>query len=361
MAALAPIINPTVAAIYRGYESKPDAPRPHLGASVIGRECERALWYSFRWAYREVFNGQKLRLFSRGHREEQWFADDLRSVGIQLHTIGPDGKQFSYSAVGGHVGGSMDGAGIGFAEAPKSWHVVEFKTHSDKSYRTLESNGVQKAKPEHWAQMQLYMHWSGMDRAFYLGVNKNTDELYSERVELDRDAAKALENKAHRIVTASEPLERINESPEFFVCKMCPAAQLCRSAIGVKVNCRTCLHATPERDGVARWSCALHKRDLSQAEQMAGCSGHRLIPALLTWATPIDGDAEQNWVKYTTAAGTEFQNGGANGYSSVELSAGADVAKAIDSPTVQELRAAFPGSNMKFTPRAAIPDSEVPY
>ena len=200
-----------------------------------------------------------------------------------------------------------------------------------------------------------------MDRAFYLGVNKNTDELYSERIELDRDAAKALENKGQRIVTASEPLERINESPEFFVCKMCPAAQLCRSAVGIKVNCRTCLHATPELDGNARWSCALHKRDLSQDDQRKGCASHRLIPALLTWATVVDGDAEANWVKYKTAAGTEFSNGGANGYSSVELSAGADVAKAIDSPIVRELREAFPGSAMKFTPRASIPESEVPY
>jgi len=255
----------------------------------------------------------------------------------------------------------MDGAGLGFAEAPKSWHVVEFKTHGDKSFRTLESNGVQKAKPEHWAQVTLYMGWSGIDRTFYLGVNKNTDELYSERIELDRAAFAQLENKAQRIVTSPAPLERINESPDFFVCKMCPAAALCHSSTSIKINCRTCLHATPELDGVARWSCALHKRDLSQAEQMKGCQGHRLIPALLTWATPIDGSAEANWVQYKTHAGTEFTNGGKDGYSSVELSAGADVAKAIDSPAVQALRAAFPGSNMTFTPRAAIPDSEVPY
>ncbi|MGL5362410.1 MAG: hypothetical protein ACRDBH_05985, partial [Bosea sp. (in: a-proteobacteria)] len=340
MAALAPVIHPTVAAIYRAYESKPDAPRPHLGASVLGRECERALWYSFRWAHREAHSGQKLRLFARGHREEQWFAADLRAVGVTLHTIGPDGKQFNHLTVGGHVGGSMDGAGIGFAEAPKSWHVVEFKTHGDKSYRALESNGVKASKPEHWAQVQLYMHWTGMDRAFYLAVNKNTDELYSERIELDRPAAQALEKKGERIVTASEPLTRINESPEFFVCKMCPASQLCHSSKNIQVNCRTCLHATPELDGDARWSCALHKRDLSQADQLKGCDGHRLIPALLSWATPIDGDAEANWVKYKTQAGTEFCNGGDGGYSSVELAAGSDVAKAIDSPDVRALRAA---------------------
>jgi len=26
--------------------------------------------------------------------------------------------------------------------------------------------------------MQVYMHLAGLDRAFYLAVNKNTDELY---------------------------------------------------------------------------------------------------------------------------------------------------------------------------------------
>ena len=44
------------------------SPRPmtafaHLGASIIGKDCERALWYDFRWVTRWAFTGRMLRLF----------------------------------------------------------------------------------------------------------------------------------------------------------------------------------------------------------------------------------------------------------------------------------------------------------
>ena len=54
---------------------------------------------------------------------------------------------------------------LGLLEAPKTWHVVEFKTHSAKSFRELAAKGVAEAKPQHWAQMQVYMHLTGITRA----------------------------------------------------------------------------------------------------------------------------------------------------------------------------------------------------
>ena len=30
--------------------------------------------------------------------------------------------------------------------------------------------GVKEAKPEHWAQMQCYMNWAGLERALYIAV-----------------------------------------------------------------------------------------------------------------------------------------------------------------------------------------------
>ena len=53
-----------------------DGHRKHLGASLIGDACSRKLWYTFRWVKKADFssktrsNGQVLRLFNRGHREE---------------------------------------------------------------------------------------------------------------------------------------------------------------------------------------------------------------------------------------------------------------------------------------------------
>ena len=71
-----------------------------------------------------------------------------------------------------------------------------------RDLHVVARNGVEKSKPEHWAQMQLYMHWSGMERAYYLAVNKDTDDLYGERVHYDKEAATRLVAKAQAVVTA---------------------------------------------------------------------------------------------------------------------------------------------------------------
>jgi len=339
MVALPRTISPTVQAIYAGYEAVPRPPRPHLGASVIGRPCERQLWYAFRWCVDEQHDGRMLRLFERGQREEDVFSRELRSVGIDVHTLDPrTGRQFQFAVLGGHVGGSMDAALFGILEAPKTWHVGEFKTHNAKSYSELASKGVQQAKPEHWSQMQLYMRWSGMSRAFYLAVNKDTDELHGERVREDKQAGAELEAKAERIVRSATPRPKLSDNPAWFQCKFCPAHAVCHGGTLPPVSCRTCVHATPEMDGDARWSCALHKRDLTVSDQAAACGGHRYIPALLTFAEPIDADPDANWIEYRTPDGRRFRNGdpAAGCYTSAELSA-ADPALLCD-PDIDRVR-----------------------
>ena len=155
-----PQTDSTVSLIYRAWAKRENRPpRSHLGASMIGRPCEREAWYAFHWALYPEFEGRILRLFDRGQREEPVFIRDLRQAGITVHAVDPEtGKQFQFSDFGGHVGGSMDGAALGLPEAPKTWHVLEFKTHSSKSFEATVRDGVQKAHPEHYAQMQMYMH-----------------------------------------------------------------------------------------------------------------------------------------------------------------------------------------------------------
>jgi hypothetical protein len=38
----------------------------------------------------------------------------------------------------GHFGGSMDAVALGIPEAPKTWHLCEFKTHNAKSFADLQ-------------------------------------------------------------------------------------------------------------------------------------------------------------------------------------------------------------------------------
>lgn len=289
-------IQPTVDAIYQAYENKREPARGHLGGSLIGRECERELWYSFRWVLDPAHSGRVLRLFERGQLEERTFEDNLRAAGVDVQTLDPTtGKQFRVSAVGGHFAGSLDGRAVGILEAPKTEHVLEFKTHGEKSFKDLTRNGVEKSKPEHYAQMQVYMHLSNLTRAFYLAVNKNTDELYSERIKLDKYFAGSMIDKATSIITADEPPKQISTDPTWFKCKFCDYSDVCHKQAAVNKNCRTCRHATPILNGNADWSCANNDNDVIPFDfQRTGCDQYDRHPSLKTEADTTFADLKKS-------------------------------------------------------------------
>jgi len=317
---MAALPEPKHATVHKIFDARArtadDEHRPHLGASIIGRKCERRLWLTFRWARAEKFPGRVLRLFERGQMEEsRWWAD-LRRIGVQVHEFDPAGNQWRIAFAGGHGGGSMDAAVVGVPEAPKTWHVAEVKTHNAKSFADLEKKGVKASKPEHWAQMQVYMERTGMDRALYCATNKDTDDLYTERVEHDPVEAKRLIARAERIVNAPEPPLRISADPSWYECKLCHFAPLCHGNELPGVNCRTCAHSTPVVvDGADHglWDCAAHGRqEIPVQWQRSGCDKHRYIPAFLEKVAQ-QCDVRGDDVVYRTPEGQEFVNGTAPG------------------------------------------------
>ena len=82
MAALPERPSLTRDAICAAYEAaRDDGFRLHLGASQIGKSCERALWYDFRWATPARFPGRILRLFETGQLEVARLVRILRRTG----------------------------------------------------------------------------------------------------------------------------------------------------------------------------------------------------------------------------------------------------------------------------------------
>jgi len=295
MAAIPKPMNTTSEAIVRWWDKQSDEPRPHLGASEIGRPCKRALWYSFRWATAKKFEGRMKRLFNRGHREEPQFLEELRAIGAEVYERDPDTKQqHRFAGYKGHFAGSCDAIGRGLPEAPKSWAVIEFKTHGEKSFKDLQAKGVKEAKPEHYAQMQVYMGWAELERALYLAVNKNTDELHSEWLHFSQEEFDKYCQKAAQVIDAEEPPEKLSTDPAWYQCKFCDHYAICHGEQVPVKNCRTCVHATPAELGV--WGCNAQERELSVSEQRMGCRSHLFIPPLISWAEPLD--AGQDWIKY---------------------------------------------------------------
>ena len=124
--------------------------RGYLGASIIGHHCDRYLWYSFRACCKEDFPGRIYRLFETGDLAEIRFTKELRAIGCTVHDVDPNtGEQFEINDFGGHFSGHMDGCALGIPDAPKTWHVLEFKTHNAKSFAKLVKEGVKASKPVH--------------------------------------------------------------------------------------------------------------------------------------------------------------------------------------------------------------------
>jgi len=265
-------VLPHIGDAYRGADSPF---RSHLGASGLGTECGRAIWYSFRWATIPRFTGRILRLFNRGHLEEGRFIAALLTIGVQIYQQDENGKQFRISDVGGHFGGSGDGVALGIPDLPAGTPcLLEFKTHNDASFKKLDKEGVRSAKFEHYVQMNLYMRKMGLAVALYGAVNKNNDELHLEIVQLDTATADQFLDRGRQIILMKNAPAKINESPGWFGCRFCDHAPVCHLGAAPATNCRTCTHSVAKEDGL--WYCTLEgfEQVLDKQQQEQACSHH---------------------------------------------------------------------------------------
>lgn len=303
--------------------------RNHLGGSMIGKPCERELWYSFRWSQLPKFDGRMYRLFDRGHKEEFRFVDYLLGIGMEVREYsqrlvyhpefdsyfladwesddsaecldvthqpyhveragdrGVRPKQWRISDVDQHFGGSLDGMATASATTgpiqldarevlnPGEWILLEFKTHNTKSFCNLVAKGVKEAKPVHWVQMQTYMFKHGLSRALYVAVNKNDDDLYTEVVHLDPTVGPEMVAKAERVIRAATPPQRIGKHPSWIDCKFCEFSNVCHYGEPLHKSCRTCVHSVPAEKG--EWHCNLWKSNIPGDAVALGCDHYKMI------------------------------------------------------------------------------------
>lgn len=302
--------------------------RNHLGGSMIGRKCEREIWYGFRWAKRPSFQGRMLRLFERGHLEEFRFVKYLKMAGFELRAysqrlcfhqesdsyltldwddvstddvlmthldvtddpahveraddMGVRLKQWRISDVRKHFGGSLDGIaqllpGVKIPLIPEGEGLTEFKTHNKKSFLNLITYKVKEAKPEHWSQMQVYMHKRGLRWGLYLAVCKDDDALHAEVVYADPVVGAELLEKATRIIDAPQPPNRLPGArhPSWHECKFCDFKGICHYGEPMERHCRSCVNLVPVEDG--EWMCK-HWQSIVPGEFiLKGCDNYKMI------------------------------------------------------------------------------------
>ena len=286
--------------------------RPYLGMSGIGHDCERNLWYGFRWVAKVTFEAIVHKKFIDGHRTEDLVIDRLRMVkGVEIHAVDPQtGRQFSLADIGGHFRGHMDFVVLGLIQAPKTWHVGEVKATEEISkiqnaiIKFGEKDALEQWHPTYFAQAQCYMGYTGMERHYLVAASPGGRNWISVRTDFQPDKFMRVKAKAARVVYSAHPPERISDSPDFYKCRWCSFAPQCHGGAMPDSSCRTCLHSTPEESG--KWTCARFGREISEKDQREGCPAHLFIPSIVPG---VQEDAGDDWVSYRMRDGSEWVDG----------------------------------------------------
>ena len=196
-----------------------------------------------------------LRLFNRGHREEEKCIQYLKAIGFTVWTVDENtGEQFRIHGAQGHYGGSADSVGLTpFKELDNKPILLEFKTHNRGSFSHLIKNGLILGKPQHYAQMCSYGAKFGFSYGMYYAVGKDDDDIYIEFVFLDPRHADDLSRKAEGIIYSQTAPPKISLQSSYYECKFCAMNGICHFHEPMEKNCRSCRNARPVDN--AEWFC----------------------------------------------------------------------------------------------------------
>lgn len=196
-----------------------DSPRDYIGASSIGSDCLRQIWYEFKGVEAKEVPTKTRRTWAIGKRLEGLVLDWLENAGIKIARMWYDLQSKTAAAFRGHIDAVWMKNGEAYA-------IIEVKTAKSSLFREFVKKGLKLWDPQYYAQVQSYMGMSEIHKAYIIVLNKDTSELADELIEFDPGFYKGLETKAQMISEAVTPPPRIG-SAIWFQCKMCKFHKVC--------------------------------------------------------------------------------------------------------------------------------------
>ena len=200
--------------------------RFYLGASYIGYDCNRKIQFMFFNTPEDKLKTHRTnRIFYRGHEGEKWVMQWLIDAGLKV-----SGSQTGFKD--GHFSGHCDGIILSgpeqFSPYPRIW---ENKVLGIKSMKEIHNKGLKEAKPEYYAQMQIYMAYLDITNpALFSVLEMDSMNLYFEDVPFNQNDAQAISDKAANIIAACDAgdiMNGISDDPDFYKCKMCSYRRRC--------------------------------------------------------------------------------------------------------------------------------------
>jgi CRISPR/Cas system-associated exonuclease Cas4 (RecB family) len=193
--------------------------RTYMGGSILGKECDRQLWYEYKEPIANN-NPRVERIFHLGHLLESYVISLLKHSGYVVHHDDGSGQYgFKDEELAGHIDGVIELDGVP--------HLLEIKSASDKRFSEMVKKGVRLSDPVYFVQMQVYMKYMELDKALFVAINKNDCSIHSEVVEYDPMTAEHAVNRGKEIARMEDKPERKYKSPAFLGCKFCNYKDKC--------------------------------------------------------------------------------------------------------------------------------------
>lgn len=242
--------------------------RDYFGMSYLGNDCKRSIQYTMRLAAPITVDSRLNRIFQVGRYFEDLFYSELKRIGIIVTD-----KQTEIIGFESYWKGHIDGIAFNVPEAPKTKHLLELKTHKASMFKQLKKTGVEVCFPGYYKQIQRYMAGLSLTHGLYVGMNKDTCDLYIERIYENKEIQEDLLSIEIDLTLEKDLYPRIGtDNISWYQCKMCMNKDVCFGYVEVANSCRSCKHCSLIGDG--GWFCDLLNKNLSFKEQKEGCPHH---------------------------------------------------------------------------------------
>tara|TARA_R110000868_G_C10972576_1_gene770505 strand:- start:32119 stop:32769 length:651 start_codon:yes stop_codon:yes gene_type:complete len=196
-----------------------DEPRDYIGASSIGSDCLRQIWYQYKGVKAEAVPAKFRRTWAIGTILESLVVSWLTNAGVSV-----DKTDKTYHAVDmPYFQGHFDG----ILTYRKERAILEIKTAKDASFKIFVKSGLKVWNPQYYAQIQSYMGMSEIFSTYILVLNKDNSDLSDELVKFDPVFYEKLKEKAALVAMAIGAPPRVHGSPLWYQCKMCKFNKTC--------------------------------------------------------------------------------------------------------------------------------------
>ena len=193
--------------------------REYIGASIIGHPCSRKIWYEYNNYPAKEFTPELLMTFEIGRILEQ---------ALKVHLINfNDNCEYKLTQTMESENKEIKGTPDAIMSFDDENYIIEIKTANNASFNQFVSHGLRAWRPQYYAQLNCYLGMSRIQKGILLCINKDNSKLREEQIEFNESYYKTLLLKAQSIKAATEPPNRIAETPLHPICRMCPYKTTC--------------------------------------------------------------------------------------------------------------------------------------